>query len=84
MSSFLKRPPVAGAVDPGVRSTPSGIFEGEGLTVILSDDDVVFPPRKIEPCRLWNAVDGRVQIYLHQEERLDMVAKRYWIRRERV
>jgi FMN phosphatase YigB (HAD superfamily) len=48
-----------------------------GLTVILSDGDVVFQPRKIERSGLWDAVEGRVLVYIHKEEMLDAVASRY-------
>ncbi len=47
------------------------------MTVILSDGDVVFQPRKIQRSGLWDAVDGRVLIYLHKETMLDAVAARY-------
>jgi FMN phosphatase YigB (HAD superfamily) len=52
-----------------------------GLTVILSDGDVVFQPRKVERSGLWAAVEGRVLIYIHKEEMLDAVAERYPARR---
>jgi FMN phosphatase YigB (HAD superfamily) len=52
-----------------------------GPTVILSDGDVVFQPRKIERSGLWAAVEGRVLIYIHKEEMLDAVAERYPARR---
>jgi FMN phosphatase YigB (HAD superfamily) len=48
-----------------------------GLTVILSDGDVVFQPRKVERSGLWDAVEGRVLIYIHKEEMLDAVAAKY-------
>ena len=48
-----------------------------GPTVILSDGDVVFQPRKVERAGLWNAVDGHVLIYIHKEEALDDVERRY-------
>ncbi len=48
-----------------------------GPTVILSDGDVVFQPRKIAQSGLWDAVGGRVLIYIHKEEMLDNVAARY-------
>jgi FMN phosphatase YigB (HAD superfamily) len=48
-----------------------------GLTVILSDGDVVFQPRKVERSGLWKAVEGRVLIYIHKEEMLDAVAAAY-------
>ena len=52
-------------------------LRGLGLTVILSDGDVVFQPRKIERSGLWTAVDGRVLIFVHKEQMLDAVVKRY-------
>ena len=53
-----------------------------GPSVILSDGDAVFQPRKIERSGLWRAFDGRVLIYVHKEQELDDVerwfpAKRY-------
>ena len=48
-----------------------------GRTVILSDGDVVFQPRKIERSGLWAAVDGEVLIYIHKEQMLDDVERRY-------
>jgi FMN phosphatase YigB (HAD superfamily) len=48
-----------------------------GPTVILSDGDVVFQPRKIQRSGLWGAVDGNVLIYIHKEQMLDAVAKHY-------
>jgi FMN phosphatase YigB (HAD superfamily) len=48
-----------------------------GLTVILSDGDVVFQPLKVQRAGLWDAVEGRVLIYLHKEQMLDSVAQRY-------
>lgn len=48
-----------------------------GPTVILSDGDVVFQPRKVQRSGIWDAVDGRVLIYLHKEQMLDAVAERY-------
>jgi FMN phosphatase YigB (HAD superfamily) len=46
-------------------------------TVILSDGDVVFQPRKVERAGLSDAVDGRVLIYIHKEEALDDVERRF-------
>jgi len=48
-----------------------------GRTVILSDGDVVFQPRKVERAGLFEAVDGHVLIYIHKERELDDVARRY-------
>jgi FMN phosphatase YigB (HAD superfamily) len=48
-----------------------------GPAVILSDGDVVFQPLKISRSGLTNAVSGRVLIYVHKEQELDDVEKRY-------
>jgi len=48
-----------------------------GRTVILSDGDVVFQPRKVRRSGLWDAVAGRVLIYLHKEQMLDAVERRF-------
>jgi len=48
-----------------------------GPAVILSDGDVVFQPRKVDRAGLFEAVDGRVLIYVHKEMELDDVAQRY-------
>jgi len=45
--------------------------------VILSDGDVVFQPLKVQRSGLWDAVDGRVLIYIHKEEMLAEVEKLY-------
>jgi FMN phosphatase YigB (HAD superfamily) len=48
-----------------------------GPTVILSDGDVVFQPRKVQRSGLFSAVSGRALIYIHKEEELDDVERRY-------
>ena len=48
-----------------------------GPTVILSDGDVVFQPHKIRRSGLFEAVQGRVLIYIHKERELDDVEGRY-------
>jgi FMN phosphatase YigB (HAD superfamily) len=48
-----------------------------GPTVILSDGDVIFQPRKVERSGLYESVEGRVLIYIHKEQQLDDVEKRY-------
>ena len=48
-----------------------------GPTVILSDGDVVFQPRKVRRSGLWDAVGGRVLIYIHKEQMLDTVQRQY-------
>jgi hypothetical protein len=48
-----------------------------GPTVILSDGDVVFQPRKIERSGLLEDVDRNVLIYIHKEGELADVERRY-------
>lgn len=48
-----------------------------GPTVILSDGDVIFQPRKVQRSGLYEAVGGRVLIYIHKEQQLDDVEERY-------
>ena len=48
-----------------------------GPTVILSDGDVVFQPRKVKRSGLWDAVDGRVLIHVHKEQMLDGMQRDY-------
>jgi FMN phosphatase YigB (HAD superfamily) len=76
MSSFLVDYPFADRLFPGALAVLKrlGSF---GLPVILSDGDVVFQPRKVEHAGLSGAVDGRVLIYVHKEEALNDVERRY-------
>ena len=48
-----------------------------GPAVILSDGDVVFQPRKVDRSGLFEAVSGRVLIYVHKEMELEDVEQRY-------
>ena len=76
MSSYLIDYQFANRLYPGAL----GVLERLrtwGPTVILSDGDVVFQPRKVERSGIWEAVDGHVLIYIHKEEALDDVARRY-------
>ena len=76
MSSFLVDYPFASRLYPGALDAIRHLRTW-GLTVILSDGDVVFQPRKIQRSGLWAAVAGRVLIYIHTEQMLDTVAERY-------
>jgi FMN phosphatase YigB (HAD superfamily) len=80
MSSFLVDYPFASRLYPGALDAIRRL-RVDGLTVILSDGDVVFQPLKIERSGLWAAVESRVLIYIHKEEMLDAVAERYPARR---
>lgn len=48
-----------------------------GPVVILTDGDVVFQPRKIERSGLLDAAEGNVLIYVHKEQELEDVERRY-------
>lgn len=76
MSSFLVDYPFANRLYPGSLDVIER-FGSWGDTVILSDGDVVFQPRKVERSGISEAVDGHVLIYIHKEEALDDVEHRY-------
>ena len=48
-----------------------------GTTVILSDGEMVFQPRKIQRSGIWDLVEGRVLLYLHKEQSLDSMQARF-------
>jgi FMN phosphatase YigB (HAD superfamily) len=48
-----------------------------GSPLVLSDGDIVFQPRKIRRSGIWDAVEGRVMIYLHKEKVLDHMQRRF-------
>ena len=52
-------------------------LSARGLPVVLSDGDVVFQPRKVERSGIGAAVDGRVLIYVHKEQELADVERRF-------
>ena len=52
-------------------------FREHGPVVILTDGDAVFQPRKIERSGLYEAVDGNILIYVHKEQELADIERRY-------
>ena len=76
MSSYLVDYPFAQRLYPGALEVIKRL-RGWGQTVILSDGDVVFQPRKVERSGLFEAVEGHVLIYIHKEKELDDVKRRY-------
>jgi FMN phosphatase YigB (HAD superfamily) len=76
MSSFLVDYPFANRLYPGSLDALEHV-RGWGETVILSDGDVVFQPRKVQRSGLWEAVEGRVLIYIHKEQMLHEVERLY-------
>jgi FMN phosphatase YigB (HAD superfamily) len=80
MSGFLVDYPFQRRVFPGAFDALARMGE-LGPTVILSDGDVVFQPRKIQRSGLWRAVEGRVLIYVHKELMLAEVRRTFPARR---
>jgi hypothetical protein len=76
ISSYLVDYPFANRLFPGALDAIEHLGQW-GPTVILSDGDVVFQPRKVERSGLFDAVGGRVLIYIHKEQELDDVERRY-------
>ena len=76
MSSFLVDYPFADRLYPGAMEVLAHM-SALGTTVILSDGDVVFQPRKVQRSGLWEAVGGRVLIYIHKEQMLADVERLY-------
>ena len=76
VSSFLVNYPFANRLYPGSLDAIDHVARF-GDTVILSDGDVVFQPRKVERAGLFDAVEGRVLIYIHKEKELDDVERRF-------
>ena len=76
MSSFLIDYPFADRLFPGALDALRRLRQW-GRTVVLSDGDVVFQPRKVQRSGIGAAVEGRVLIYIHKEDELDDVERRY-------
>jgi FMN phosphatase YigB (HAD superfamily) len=76
VSRYLINYPFANRLFPGAIDAVDHLKQW-GPTVILSDGDVVFQPRKVERSGLGEAVDGNVLIYVHKELELDDVEQRY-------
>ena len=76
ISSFLVNYPFANRLFPNSLDVLEHLA-AFGPTVILTDGDVVFQPRKIERSGLGAAVENRILIYIHKEQELDDVAQRF-------
>jgi len=80
VSEYLVDYPFANRLYPGSLDALEHVRQW-GPTVILSDSDVVFQPRKVRRSSLWDAVEGRVLIYVHKELMLDDVERHFPARR---
>ncbi len=76
MSSYLMDYPFAGRVYPKALEVLKRL-RSFATTVILTDGDVVFQPRKVEHAGLAKIADGNVLIYIHKEEALADVERRF-------
>jgi FMN phosphatase YigB (HAD superfamily) len=75
-ASFLMDYPFAERLYPGALEVLKHLGT-LGPTVVLTDGDVVFQPRKVERAGILQAVSGHVLIYIHKEEALADVERRY-------
>jgi FMN phosphatase YigB (HAD superfamily) len=80
LCSFLVDYPFAEHLYPGALDVIAYLSRW-GPTVILTNGDVVFQPRKAQRSGLLDAVEGRGLIYQHKEQMLDGVEQRYPARR---
>ncbi|BCL78521.1 haloacid dehalogenase [Ktedonobacteria bacterium brp13] len=76
ISTYLVDYPFANRLFPGSLDVVD-LLNTWGQTIILSDGDVVFQPRKVERSGLLDAVEGRVLIYIHKEQQLADVERLY-------
>ena len=76
MSAFLIDYPFADRLYPRALEVIERL-SSFGPTVILSDGDVVFQPHKVRRSGLWDAVSGRVLIYIHKEQMLDSIQRHH-------
>ncbi len=76
VSLYLTNYPFANRLYPGSLDVID-YLSGFGTTVILTDGDAVFQPRKIERSGLLEAVDGRVLLYIHKEQELADVERHF-------
>lgn len=76
VSSFLLDYPFARRLYPGALEVLAR-FGTFGRTVVFSDGDVVFQPRKIERSGIRRAVADRVMVHIHKEQELDCVERFY-------
>ena len=76
LASYLLEYPFADLLYPGALETLAHLGS-LGSTVILSDGDIVFQPRKILRSGISQAVDGRVLVYVHKERMTEAIQRAY-------
>jgi FMN phosphatase YigB (HAD superfamily) len=75
-SRFLLNYPFSSCLFPNAVTVLDHLKQ-RGQVVLVSDGDAVFQPHKIERAGLLDAVDGHLLIYVHKEQELDDIEKRY-------
>jgi len=76
MSNWLVDYPFADRLYPGALEAVKKVRTW-APSVILSDGDAVFQPRKVQRSGLWQAFDGHVLIFVHKEQELEDVERFY-------
>lgn len=76
MSRYLLDYPFAERLYPDALATVEHL-RSLGPTVVLSDGDMVFQPRKIQQAGVWDAVRGEVLVYVHKQHMLVAIQQRY-------
>jgi FMN phosphatase YigB (HAD superfamily) len=76
VSHFMTNYPFANRLYPNSLDAIAHVKQW-GAPVILSDGDVVFQPRKVERSGLFEAMEGRVLIYVHKEQELEDVEQKF-------
>ena len=76
IASYLLHYPFHERLYPGALETIAALRR-RAPVVILTDGDAVHQPNKIERSGIGQAVDGHVLIYVHKEEMLDDIERRY-------
>lgn len=80
ISNWLAEYPFVNRLYPGAVDAVKHVQQW-APTVILSDGDAVFQPRKVDRAGLWRVFDGHVLIYVHKEEELAYIEQLYPARR---
>jgi len=75
-ANFLVDYPFANRLYPGSLDVLER-FRERGSTVIVTDGDMVFQPRKVQRSGIFETVEGHVLIYIHKEKALKDIAQRY-------
>ncbi len=76
LPAYLLDYPFAARLYPGALDVLN-YLRNWGPTVILTDGDAIFQPRKVERAGIAKAAGDRTLIYVHKEDALDDIKRRY-------